>query len=189
MIIAFGALDLGSVYKGFNVLLDAMARLRNRDRVLLLLFGGPLPPGVRLPEGTWHHAGFARDPARLSVIYGAADVFVLPSLSEALGQVGLEALACGTPVVGSRVGGVPDYVSDGKTGWLFDAGDAGELAARLDWMIEHPAERQQYGAAGPALVRKRFSADFVTRSYLALYERLTNAAGPLNNSRETAAGR
>ena len=187
--IAFGAIDLGSIYKGFDVLLAALTRLRNRDRVHLLLFGGPLPPGVSLPAGTWHHAGFERDPARLAAIYSAADVYVLPSLSEALGQVGLEALACGTPVVGSRVGGVPDYVSDEKTGWLFEAGNAGELAAKLDWMIEHPAERRQFGAAGPALVRERFSADVVTRSYLALYDELTSAAAPPNNSRETAAGR
>jgi glycosyltransferase involved in cell wall biosynthesis len=172
VVLAFGAVELGSIYKGFSVLLDALARLRNRDRVLLLLFGGPMPPNVSLPAGTWHHAGFESDAARLSAIYSAADVFVLPSLSEALGQVGLEALACGTPVVGSRIGGVPDYVLDGATGLLFDTGNAGDLAAKLDWIIEHPAERRQYGAAGPPLVRGRFSLESVNRSYVALYERL-----------------
>ena len=173
LVIAFGAIDLGSIYKGFSVLVEAFTRLRNRDRVLLLLFGGPVPPNVSLPAGSWHHAGFERDPERLSAIYSAADLFVLPSLSEALGQVGLEALACGTPVVGSRVGGVPDYVLEGATGLLCEAGNARDLAAKLDWMVEHPAERQQYGAAGPALVRERFSPDAVNRSYIALYERLT----------------
>jgi glycosyltransferase involved in cell wall biosynthesis len=173
IVIAFGAIDLGNVYKGFNVLLDAMSRLRNRDRVLLLLFGGPRPAGVSPPAGGWLHAGFEDDARRLSSLYAAADVFVLPSLSEALGQVGLEALACGTPVVGSRVGGIPDYVLEGKTGLLVEPGNAGELAARLDWMIEHPAERQDYGAAGPPLIRERFSIEAVNRSYRALYERLT----------------
>jgi glycosyltransferase involved in cell wall biosynthesis len=176
LVIAFGALDLGSVYKGFTVLLEALARLRNRDRVHLLLFGGPMPANVSLPAGTWQHAGFVRDPARLSAIYSAADVCVLPSLSEGLGQVGLEALACGTPVVGSRVGGIPDYVVDGTTGRLFEAGHAGDLAATLDWIIEHPVERRAYGAAGPALVGERYSVDVVNRSYRALYERLTTRA-------------
>jgi glycosyltransferase involved in cell wall biosynthesis len=173
LVIAFGAIDLGNVYKGFNVLLDALSRLRNRDRILLLLFGGPLPADVSLPAGGWLHAGFEQDARRLSSIYAAADVFVLPSLSEALGQVGLEALACGTPVVGSRVGGIPDYVIEGKTGRLVEPGNAGELAATLDWMIEHPEERRDYGAAGPALIRERFSVAAVTRSYRTLYERLT----------------
>jgi glycosyltransferase involved in cell wall biosynthesis len=175
IVIAFGALELGSIYKGFTVLLDALARLRNRARVRLLLFGGPLPPGVSLPAGTWHHAGFVRDPVQLSAVYSAADVYVLPSLSEGLGQVGLEALACGTPVVGSRVGGIPDYVLDGTTGRLFEAGNAGDLGEALDWMIEHPVERKQYGAAGPPFVRDRFSIDGVNRAYLSLYERLTTS--------------
>ena len=187
-VIAFGAVELGSIYKGFSVLIEALGRLQHRDRVQLLLFGGPMPPDVLLPAGTWQHAGYERDPARLSAIYSAADVYVLPSLSEGLGQVGLEALACGTPVVGSRVGGVPDYVVDGQTGWLFEAGNAGELAARLDWLIEHPAERQQCGAAGPAFVRERFSVDVVTASYVALYERLTRTPHPSDAAR-TAAGR
>lgn len=187
LVFAFGAIDLGSVYKGFRVLVEALARLRHRDRVRLLLFGGPLPPGVSLPDGSWHHAGFVRDPETLSTIYSAADVFVLPSLSEALGQVGLEALACGTPVVGSRVGGVPDYVIEGSTGLLCEAGNAVDLAAKLDWMVEHPAERRQFGAAGPALVRERFSPDAVNRSYLALYERIT--ANPGGIAEPVVAGR
>jgi glycosyltransferase involved in cell wall biosynthesis len=173
LVIAFGAVDLGNVYKGFNVLLDALSRLRHRDRVLLLLFGGPLPAGVAPPPGGWLHAGYEQDPRRLASLYAAADVFVLPSVSEALGQVGLEALACGTPVVGSRVGGIPDYVLEGKTGLLVEPGNAAELAARLDWMIEHPAERRDYGAAGPPLIRERFSIETVNRAYRALYERLT----------------
>jgi glycosyltransferase involved in cell wall biosynthesis len=188
IVVAFGAVDLGSVYKGFSVLLDALARLRNRDRVLLLLFGGPLPPNVS-PPGAWHHAGFVRDPERLSTIYSAADVYVLPSLSEALGQVGLEALACGTPVVGSRVGGVPDYVLDRKTGLLFDAGKGDDLAATLDLIIDHPADRLQYGRAGPALVREHFSVDVVNRSYLALYERLTMKGAEMDGRRKKGLGR
>jgi glycosyltransferase involved in cell wall biosynthesis len=173
IVLAFGAVEPGSVYKGLPVLLDAIGRLRHRDRVLLQFFGGVLPADISLPDGSWRHAGFEHDPRRLSEIYSAADVLVLPSLSEALGQVGLEALACGTPVVGSRVGGIPDYVIHETTGLLSTAGDAGELAANLDWIIEHPEARHQFGAAGPPLVRERFSLDAMRRSYVALYERLT----------------
>lgn len=171
VVLSFAAVDLMNTYKGFPVLLDAVARLRNRDRVMLLLMGGPLPAGLQLPV-PYHHAGFERDPGRLADVYSAADVHVLPSLSEGLGQVGLEAMACGTPVVGSRVGGVPDYVLDGRTGRLFEAGRAEDLAENLDWMIEHSAERRSMGAAGTRLVHNLFSLDAVNSAYLALYARL-----------------
>jgi len=97
---------------------------------------------------------------------------VLPSLSEGLGQVGLEAMACGTPVVGSRVGGVPDYVLDGRTGLLFEAGRAGDLAEKLDWMIQHQAERRSMGAAGTRLIRNLFSVEHVQAAYMTLYDRV-----------------
>jgi glycosyltransferase involved in cell wall biosynthesis len=171
-VLSFAAIDLMSTHKGLPVLLDAIARLRNRDQVQLLFVGGPLPAGMSLPV-SWHHAGFERDLNRLAEIYSAADVHVLPSLAEALGQVGLEAMACGTPVVGSRVGGVPDYVLDGRTGLLFEAGNADDLRAKLEWIIDRPQERRSLGAAGPALVRERFSIDTVIGSYLSLYDRLT----------------
>jgi glycosyltransferase involved in cell wall biosynthesis len=67
---------------------------------------------------------------------------------------------------------VPDYVRDGATGLLCDAGNPADLTDKLDWIIEHPAARRQYGAVRPPLVRERFSMDVVTRSYIALYERL-----------------
>jgi glycosyltransferase involved in cell wall biosynthesis len=70
-------------------------------------------------------------PAILAIQCSAADVFVVPSLAESLGIVGMESIACGTPVVGSDVGGIPDVVRAGVTGWLFAKGDSGRLAEIL----------------------------------------------------------
>jgi glycosyltransferase involved in cell wall biosynthesis len=64
-------------------------------------------------------------------IIGALDVMVLPSFSEGMPNVLLEAIAYGTPVVATRVGGVPDMVSDGRSGWLVPAGDAGRSLLRF----------------------------------------------------------
>ena len=171
LVLSFAAVDLMNIYKGFPVLLEAIRRLSNRGRVRLLLTGGPLPAGLQLPV-PHHHAGFTRDAGVLAEIYSASDVHVLPSLSEGLGQVGLEAMACGTPVVGSRVGGVPDYVLDGRTGLLFEAGRAGDLAEKLDWMIQHQAERRSMGAAGTRLIRNLFSVEHVQAAYMTLYDRV-----------------
>jgi glycosyltransferase involved in cell wall biosynthesis len=145
--------------------------MRGRASVRLLLAGGALPDDVRVPVPVVH-AGFETDPRKLAAFYSAADVHVVPSISEALGQVGLEAMACGTPVIGSRVGGVPDYVRDNETGLLFTAGDADALASSLDTLAAMPDVRRRMAAAARALVASEFSVDSVTRAYLELYEQI-----------------
>jgi starch synthase len=97
----------------------------------------------------------------------------MPSISEALGQVGLEAMACGTPVIGSRVGGIPDYVRDNVTGLLFPPGDADALASCLDTIASAPDARQRMAEAGRALVVREFSVDSVVQAYLDLYREVT----------------
>jgi len=74
-----------------------------------------------------------------------AHAFVLPSVSEGLGRVVIEAMATGTPVVGSRIGGIPELVEDGVTGFLFPPGDATALAGRLLWILTHPEEAKVMG--------------------------------------------
>ncbi len=85
-----------------------------------------------------------------------ATVFACPSLYEPLGIVNLEAMACGTAVVGSQVGGIPEVVADGETGLLVPLGDPAALAAALNALILDPALAAAMGAAG----RKRAAAEF-----------------------------
>jgi starch synthase len=85
-----------------------------------------------------------------------AAVFACPSLYEPLGIVNLEAMACGTAVVGSQVGGIPEVVADGETGLLVPPGDPAALAAALNALILDPALAAAMGAAG----RKRAAAEF-----------------------------
>jgi glycosyltransferase involved in cell wall biosynthesis len=169
--VSFAAVDLMNVAKGFPTLLAALELMRGRASVRLLLAGGALPDDVRVAVPVVH-AGFETDPRKLAAFYSAADVHVVPSMSEALGQVGLEAMACGTPVIGSRVGGIPDYVRDNGTGLLFTAGDAGALASSLDTLATMPDVRRRMAAAARALVASEFSVDSVTRAYLELYEQI-----------------
>ena len=85
-----------------------------------------------------------------------ATVFACPSLYEPLGIVNLEAMACGTAVVGSRVGGIPEVVADGETGLLVPPGDPAALAAALNALIQDPDRAAAMGQAG----RKRAVAEF-----------------------------
>ncbi len=99
-----------------------------------------------------------------------ARVLVLPSLSEGLGRVAVEAMAAGRPVIGSRVGGIPDLVHDGVTGYLVPPGDKQALAERIRWVLEHPREAQQMGCRARAFARQFFSTEAYVRSYGQVFE-------------------
>jgi glycosyltransferase involved in cell wall biosynthesis len=101
-----------------------------------------------------------------------ATALVLPSLSEGLGRVVLEAMASGTPVVGSRVGGIVDLIDDGETGFLVTPGDAESLAERLAWLLARPETARDMGARA----RERARTLFSTERYVAEYGRLFSLA-------------
>ncbi len=78
----------------------------------------------------------------------AADVLVFPTVwgTEGFGMIAAEAMACGVPVVGSRIGAIPEVVLDGRTGLLFEPGEAGDLASRLRLLLEDLPLRRRLGA-------------------------------------------
>jgi len=101
-----------------------------------------------------------------------ACVLVLPSLSEGLGRVVFEAMACGTPVIGSRVGGIPEMIQDGGNGFLVPPGDVDALAERLHWVLEHPDKAKYMGEQAREFAKKFFSPE----AYLQGYAKLFNMA-------------
>ncbi|MDR6977970.1 starch synthase [Streptomyces sp. 3330] len=107
-----------------------------------------------------------------------AAVFVCPSVYEPLGIVNLEAMACGTPVVASRVGGIPEVVEDGVTGTLVAVDDDFEagLARALDAVLGDPAAGRRMGEAGRARAVGEFGWDAVARRTVGLYEEIVKQA-------------
>jgi starch synthase len=103
-----------------------------------------------------------------------AAVFVCPSVYEPLGIVNLEAMACGTAVVASRVGGIPEVVEDGVSGLLVSTGDGFEerLARALDTVIADPEAAARMGAAGRERAEREFGWDTVARRTVHLYEEI-----------------
>jgi starch synthase len=102
-----------------------------------------------------------------------ATVFVCPSLYEPLGIVNLEAMACGTAVVGSRVGGVPEVVADGKTGLLVPPGDAAALADAINLLLADPPLAAEMGRLGRARAEADFGWPGIAAQTAALYAELT----------------
>lgn len=100
------------------------------------------------------------------------DCFALPSLSEGISNVVLEAMATGLPVVATAVGGNPELVRHGETGWLVPPADPDALAEVLVALASDPGKARMLGNAGRADVEARFSMHAMVSSYQALYDRL-----------------
>ncbi|MFF8227492.1 glycogen synthase [Streptomyces caelestis] len=107
-----------------------------------------------------------------------AALFVCPSVYEPLGIVNLEAMACGTPVVASAVGGIPEVVDDGRTGLLVPAGDGFEagLARAMDSVLSDPEAARRMGGAGRERAVGEFGWDAVARRTVRLYEKIVKQA-------------
>jgi glycosyltransferase involved in cell wall biosynthesis len=100
------------------------------------------------------------------------DVFVLPSLEEGFPMAALDAMAAGLPVVATAVGGIPEIVEDGRTGWLVPPGHPGALGERIRLLLRNPDTRRAMGAAGRARVREHFSAERMVARFAEIYDGL-----------------
>lgn len=166
-----------SPVKGPDVLLAALGRglLEELDAQLVLLGEGPLDASLRIAAGavrTDRVRFVGRVPlGDVAGWLGASDVLVLPSRSEGLPHAVLEALACGLPAVASAVGGVPEIIEPGVTGWLVRPDDPRALEAALREALADDAERARRGAAALAFFdRSRFDWERVAGELSALYD-------------------
>ncbi|MGD1104920.1 MAG: glycosyltransferase family 4 protein [Terriglobia bacterium] len=163
--------------KGIEYLLKAAAVLQREFPALRVEIAGSGPQREKLEQmaatlgvaGRIEFLGWVDD---LSSVLSRWDVFVLPSLEEGFPLAALEAMATGLPVVASSVGGVPELVVDGKTGWLVPPGDVEALAARLHLLLSNPEQRLSMGAAAAVRVRDHFSLAQMTENFSRLYDEL-----------------
>jgi len=175
--------------KGVEVLIRAFDRIRQeRPDVRLVLIGSGHAEGQFRSlaqtlglERAVHFMPPMTQPELASWMQASA-CLVLPSLSEGLGRVVVEAMASGRPVVGTRVGGVPELIVDGATGFLVPPGDAEALADRVLRLLKDPLRADAMGARG----RERSHSLFSTEGYFAAYAeliRLADAAGETQYAR------
>jgi N-acetyl-alpha-D-glucosaminyl L-malate synthase BshA len=157
-------------------LVEAFARAAKGTPARLQLVGdGPDEPAARERvralglEDQVEFLGLRDD---LPELLSRARVFCLASSTESFGLSALEALATGTPVVSTRVGGVPEVVDDGVTGYLTPMKDRDAYAERLASLLGDPARARALGAAGRAAAVGRFDRTLIVRRYEDLYPRL-----------------
>lgn len=178
--------------KGIDVLLDAMGELFRRrpdlrHEVCLVVVGGALDPNEDAPE-TEKLEELRRlvhehrmednvdfigsvDQERLALWYDAADLCAVPSLTESFGLVALEAMACGTPVVATRVGGLQTVVEHGESGLLVPAGDHRALAGAIEQVLTDHRLRVHL-AHGARSRAERFTWSRVADGIEMLYDRV-----------------
>ena len=141
--------------KGGEHLLAAFRQLDSLAELHLVTEQAP----EGLPAGVQVHTGIRPNDERLHALYRAADIFVLPTTSDLVPWVVLEAMASGCAVVSTPVGGIVDLVVDGETGLLVPVGDIPRLTDAIRTLIADPQLRQRMGGNGRARVEASFSAE------------------------------
>lgn len=167
--------------KGIDILLRGVAKLDDRKGLRVLVVGGNLQKDKGIKEmgklaldlGIDGQVSFlgAVPQERLPLYYSAADVCIVPSYYESFCLVALEALACGTPVIASRVGGLTGIVRDGETGFLIPLRCPDPFSERLELLLSNEGLRQRFGMAARDSVQKfswSIMADRVAEVYKGL---------------------
>ncbi len=170
--VVFGTAANLEYHKGIEILLAAAAKVETP--LQLEIYGDGRARGELAAEASrlgldarFH--GF--DPEFRAKIR-ELDVFVLPTRGDNFPVSILEAMANALPVISTRVGGIPEQIEDGATGYLVEPDDVDDLATAMETLASDPARRDAFGRAGAAKVEREFSSESVARRLLAVYEQV-----------------
>jgi glycosyltransferase involved in cell wall biosynthesis len=169
--------------KGYRYLLEAAASLISQFPLLQVVLAGdgPLRPQLEAQAnqlGMGHHVQFMGHRSDVQSVLDAGDVFVLPSLWEAMPFAVLEAMACGIPVVATRVAGIPELVEPGITGMLAPPANGAALADSIQALLTMPDRGGGLAAAARARIEERYSLRAMLAQTSRLYRQLLQSPCP-----------
>jgi N-acetyl-alpha-D-glucosaminyl L-malate synthase BshA len=159
--------------------IDIVAKAREAgENVRLVMVGdGPERSAAAYraeQQGMNGNVVFVGKQANISDYLGVADVFLLPSELESFGLAALEAQACELPVIATRIGGIPEVVADGESGYLSEIGDVDKMAADTIKLLRDEDLRIAFGKRGRELAVERYSTEQIIPQYIAFYEAVLN---------------
>ncbi len=161
-----------NIWKDYKTLQSALEKIaKTGTKVLCIALGEKAPP-EHIYEVEIRFVPYQQDPNKVAQYYQAADLYVHPARAETFPNTVLEALACGTPVVASAVGGIPEQVVEGKTGFLVPVGDAQAMAERIIQLLEDDILKLRMGMQAADVAKKKFDIDRQVTEYLKLYQRI-----------------
>lgn len=172
-VLLFVSQDISTPRKGFPILAKALEGMQSDNIFLLSLGIGHSTEVQRFPH---LHIPSVNHDGLLSLIYSAADVFVLPSLADNLPNTMLESMACGTPVVAFATGGIPEGVRPGVTGLLAKTGDAKELRSAILGLLGNEALRSEMAANCRKIALAEYSLKLQAERYTELYESMLTSS-------------
>ena len=163
--------------KGLDLLVRAIKKVAGQSKDVLLVFigSGDYQEKIADMASSYGLEGFVRIEGTVDNVHeylNASDIFVFPSLSEGMPNSLLEAMACGLPVIASKIGGVVDVVEDGRSGILFEPGDISGLASAMIRLLNDNELRLRLGKEARKRIVDSFSIDRIADEYIRLYERL-----------------
>ena len=181
-LILFGAIGgTRDPRKGSDLLLKALMILKDQEKensyissLELIIFGENDQLSAKNNLFPTHYFGHLNDDISLKIIYSAVNLLVVPSRLEALGQTGIEAHACGTPVVAFNTGGLIDVVEDKVTGSLSEPFDPYSLAREIKWVIENKTRNNQLCKNARSRAEKIWSQDNIAKLYSNVYRKILN---------------
>jgi glycosyltransferase involved in cell wall biosynthesis len=152
------------------VAMDRILKEKSQSFKIVVVGDGPMRPELeeKLPDAVFTGYLHGKD---LSVMYASSDLFVFPSTTETFGNVILESLASGLPVITVDKGGVADLVENDKTGYVCESNNPDELAQRVTSLLEDAKKRSSFGEAGRAYA-KTYSWEAINTELLQHYQEL-----------------
>ncbi|BAZ69113.1 MAG: glycosyltransferase family 4 protein [Pelatocladus maniniholoensis HA4357-MV3] len=175
-LVLFGSLRATSDNrKGFHLLQPALQELSKsgwKDRLEVVIFGASQPEDPPDFGFQAHYVGTLNDDLSLSVVYSAADVFVLPSIEENLANTVMEAIACGTPCVAFNIGGMPDMIDHQKNGYLAQAYRIEDLAQGINWVLENQERHHKLSYYAREKAVQEFTLEIQASHYSSLFQEL-----------------
>lgn len=166
IILFFVAHELDNPYKGADVLVDALSKVRNKERIVLIVAG----KGSRLQiddEYDAFYTGYISSQQEMCKYYSCADAFVIPSRAENYPCTVIEAMASGTPVIGSTAGGIPEQITD-ETGYVFENGNSDELAKIISGLDKEKLNEMRFACRNRAV--DSLSQSIMYKKYYDLYK-------------------
>jgi glycosyltransferase involved in cell wall biosynthesis len=168
-------------WKDFQTLHQAVIKVAKQmaGHPLLFLAIGQESPPEKIGNAEIRFLPFEPDPTKMAKYYQAADLYIHAARADTFPTTVLEALACGRPVVASAVGGIPEQVDEGQTGFLIEAGDQQSMAGRVEQLLRDTSRRAAMGRCAAMAARSRFDLEHQVNAYLEWYESILHPAGRL----------
>ena len=163
-----------NIWKDYRTLQSALEMIAKTGTKVLCIALGEAAPPERIGDIEIRFIPYQKDPQRVARYYQAADLYLHPARAETFPSTILEALACGIPVVASAVGGIPEQIVEGRTGFLVPVGDARAMAGRVLELLEDEELRLRMAREAAEDAARRFGLERMASEYLTFYREHLN---------------